>query len=523
MSESQALGQSDTTMESKISWILKQTIFDIEAFATEFNHETEKSLLNDVQELMKNTRISQAARKAMERSLENWQALDRGMFWHEQSRTVTAKKALSNAQTTIISTADSLIPGTLTLVANAIRREGAHVSNSLPRPTVTLQAPLLQPTSLLQPTFEEGQISTTPVGSPTLSPLRTVGPRPHKTKDNTLVLEDLSTDISASDSPDAAPSARSLTPESTNVEPTSDEPSAISNESEELLEREREDLLQNVDESDHPSCEWKIDGSCAACRFVDYRRACIHALIIHKIKKTDVADIMAIIGVFAPHMPTSRMQEFFSAEQLQAISGPGLELPDINVDDEKVMKAVRLYLKRKGDEAEIPLVGGNKKMRIMLETLPNTSSTTQTQQNMKADRPDIRAMAMDQEIMWGEVTGPIQSRCSAKNLWDTYKLARYGKAFIIAGNDSAPLIQVIDDQGSYMRLYLKTRGMMILEEVGTFVIPTRKEMVPALVATLPTLELLKEHVKKLSDGRKVHQLKRSWGQRDERISKKRLL
>ncbi|KAF9542498.1 hypothetical protein BGW38_009786 [Lunasporangiospora selenospora] len=74
-----------------------------------------------------------------------------------------------------------------------------------------------------------------------------------------------------------------------------------------------------------------------------------------------------------------------------------------------------------------------------------------------------------------------------------------------------------------MRLYLKTRGVMILEEVGTFVIPTRKEMVPALVATLPTLELLKEHMKKLSNDGKVSQLKRSWGHRDDKIQKKRLL
>ncbi|KAG0044519.1 hypothetical protein BGZ83_010258 [Gryganskiella cystojenkinii] len=120
---------------------------------------------------------------------------------------------------------------------------------------------------------------------------------------------------------------------------------------------------------------------------------------------------------------------------------------------------------------------------------------------MKADRPDIRAKALEREIMWGEATGPMQARNSAKNLWDTFKLARYGKAFIIAGYDSAPLVQVIDSQGTYMGLYLKARGVMLLEEVGTFIIPTRKEMMPAFVATLPTLELSVEHVRKLSNGK----------------------
>ncbi|KAI1297533.1 hypothetical protein EDD11_007113 [Mortierella claussenii] len=221
-------------------------------------------------------------------------------------------------------------------------------------------------------------------------------------------------------------------------------------------------------------------------------------------------------------MPTNRMHKFFSAPQLTSILEPRGDLPDLDIDDTKMMKAVRLYLRNKGDEAEVPSVGENKKTRIMLETLPNTDSLTQRQQNLKADRPDIRAKANGQELLWGEVTGPIQAGNNAKNLWDTYKLARYGKAFITAGNDSAPLVQVINDHGTYMRLYLKVRGVMILEEVGTFVIPTRKAMVPALVATLPTLEILKEHMKKMGSG-KSNQLKRSWGHQDVKDVKKRLI
>ncbi|KAI8602512.1 hypothetical protein EDD21DRAFT_371612, partial [Dissophora ornata] len=338
------------------------------------------------------------------------------------------------------------------------------------------------------------------------------------------------------------------------------EPSNTSAESEQLLDREREELLRSVDESSHPCCDWKIDDVCIACIFAEYQRSCIEALSAREIKKTDIADIMAIIGVFAPSMPTSRMHEFFSAQQLKIILGPGAELPDIDVDDAKIQKAVRLYLNNKGDEAEVPMTGGNKKIRIMLETLleylpmktdntvsestftvkyvapiiqayvdsdrvtsdfPNTDSVTQKHQNLKADRPDIRGKAFGQEVLWGEVTGPTQAGNNAKNLWDTYKLARFGKASIIAGKESAPLVQVIDDHGTYMRLYLKVRGVMILEELGEFVIPTRKSLVPALVATLPTLELLKEHLKEASH-EKVSELKRSWGHQDVKGAKKRL-
>ncbi|KAF9081849.1 hypothetical protein BGX27_004745, partial [Mortierella sp. AM989] len=76
----------------------------------------------------------------------------------------------------------------------------------------------------------------------------------------------------------------------------------------------------------------------------------------------------------------------------------------------------------------------------------------------------------------------------AKNLWDTFKLARFGKAFVIDRNDSAPLVQIIGSFGTYMTLYLKVRGVMILEEAGTFVVPTYKAMVPSLL--LPRTKLL---------------------------------
>ncbi|KAF8985367.1 hypothetical protein BGZ46_004707 [Entomortierella lignicola] len=123
-------------MESKLSWILNRTAFDVEAFVKAFDHETKKSTLNDIEELTKNKRLSQATRKAIERDLDIWLALDHGTFWQEQKKTVTAKKELSNTQTALIGTAGSLVPGTLDQVSNAFLKEVTSASNAFPIPVV---------------------------------------------------------------------------------------------------------------------------------------------------------------------------------------------------------------------------------------------------------------------------------------------------------------------------------------------------------------------------------------------------
>ncbi|KAF9358348.1 hypothetical protein BGX26_001937 [Mortierella sp. AD094] len=146
---------------------------------------------------------------------------------------------------------------------------------------------------------------------------------------------------------------------------------------------------------------------------------------------------MAITGVFAPTLPTKRMNEFISQRQLKNALGPKPELPNIEIYDANIMKAIRLYLKDKSGEAEVQSMPGNKKLRIMLESLPNTNSTTQKQQNLGADRPHLRAKLSGHKILRGEIAGPTQTGCRAKDLWDTFKLARFGKAFIVDGNDSA--------------------------------------------------------------------------------------
>ncbi|KAF8923168.1 hypothetical protein BGZ58_003285, partial [Dissophora ornata] len=288
---------------------------------------------------------------------------------------------------------------------------------------------------------------------------------------------------------------------------------------------EREALLSIVEKASHRVCEWIVNGICVACRFQEFQQACIESLVNNEIRKTEVADAMAIIGVFAPSMSTRRMEKAFSKKLLCALAKSAVELPDVDFDDSAMMKAVRLYIKEDKDNAADVLYSlpkKDRKIRLMLETLPNTEPTTQKRQGLKADRPDIRAVAFEKEVCWGEVTGPAQETNTAKNQWDTYRLARFGKAFLDEGHAMAPLIQIIYSNASYLRLSAKTRGLMLLEEVGTFVIPTTTATIPSLFATIPTLLVAKADIQKISDG-DLHGLKRSWGYKDLKNAKTRLI
>ncbi|KAG0221949.1 hypothetical protein BGW41_006288 [Actinomortierella wolfii] len=327
---------------------------------------------------------------------------------------------------------------------------------------------------------------------------------------------------------------------------------------------EREILLRIVEKASHKVCDWVVDGTCIACRFQEFQQACIKSLVNNEIRKTEVADAMAIIGVFAPSMSTRRMQEFFSKKLLLVLAKSTAELPEMDFDDSAMMKAVRLYIKGDKDNAADVLYSlpkKDRKIRLMLETLleylpskpaesisestfvtkyvapiiqafmdndittsdfPNTESTTQKRQGLRADRPDIRVMAFEKEVCWGEVTGPAQETNSAKNQWDIYRLARFGKSFLDEGHGMAPLIQIIYSNASYFRLSVKTRGLMLLEEVGTFVVPTTTATIPSLFATIPTLLIAKADIQSISNG-DLHGLKRSWSYEDLKSAKARLI
>ncbi|KAF9999690.1 hypothetical protein BGZ79_006709 [Entomortierella chlamydospora] len=314
-------------------------------------------------------------------------------------------------------------------------------------------------------------------------------------------------------------------------------------------EQEREVLLQSVEKASHVQCDWIVEDICIACRFQDYQRICIEALVQREISKTEIADVMAVIGVFAPSMPTERMNRVFSNRLLKMITTPTEELPGSDFDNNIITKAVQ---QEEAYELLYSIGKKDRKIRVMLEALmeylprkpnftisestfvvkhvapivqaivdndviesafPNTESTTQKRQGIKADRPDISCKAFGTEICWGEVTGPIQERSEAKNKWDTYRLVRFGKAFLDAGNHMAPLFQVVYTQASYMRLSPKVRGMFLLQEVGSFIVPSTVEMIPSLIATIPTLLAARTDIQRVADG-DVNRLNRSWGYKD---------
>ncbi|KAF8931363.1 hypothetical protein BGZ58_007670 [Dissophora ornata] len=108
-----------------------------------------------------------------------------------------------------------------------------------------------------------------------------------------------------------------------------------------LGDTDREALLSIVERASHRVCEWIMNGTCVACRFQEFQRACIDSLVNNEIRKTEVADVMAIIGVFAPSMSTRRMKEAFSKKLLCALVKSDVELPDVDFDDSAMMKAVR--------------------------------------------------------------------------------------------------------------------------------------------------------------------------------------
>ncbi|KAF9579810.1 hypothetical protein BGW38_003778, partial [Lunasporangiospora selenospora] len=292
-------------------------------------------------------------------------------------------------------------------------------------------------------------------------------------------------------------------------------------------EHERTELLDQIEQASHTVCEVKIDNICVACSFNGYQKSCVEALVEGKIKKSEIADIMAITGVFAPFLPTPRMVEAIGRGILNELVLPMI-LPDPAIDDTAVLKAVRLWINNKQEEASEALRGLNRQTRNMFETLlerlpvkqnrsisestfvvnyvspvfhgilnidprvysihfPNTCSEVQRQQGVKPDRPDITIKARNCEILYGEVTGLTHEHNTWKNNWDLYRLARFGKALLNDGFEVAPLVQVVYSNATYMRLTVRARGMYLLQEVESFVIPTTVSMIPALLATLPTL------------------------------------
>ena len=68
---------------------------------------------------------------------------------------------------------------------------------------------------------------------------------------------------------------------------------------------------------------------------------------------------------------------------------------------------------------------------------------TQKPQGIKVDQPDILMKIRGQEAVFWEVTGPTQAGHTAKNAWDLFRLAHFGKAFPDSGNSVAPFLRFV--------------------------------------------------------------------------------
>ncbi|KAG0247349.1 hypothetical protein BG011_001637 [Mortierella polycephala] len=325
--------------------------------------------------------------------------------------------------------------------------------------------------------------------------------------------------------------------------------------------QDRDDLLASVMRSRHNVCEWIVEEKCMSCLFQEYQEMSIEALFAKEIKKVDVADAIATFGVFAPYAPTDRMRSVFGESRLENVA-PIVRLQVEEEYDLCVLKAIRLRMNNQRDEAFEALEGiKDRKIRVMFATLiehlpldkesriaeetfvatyiapillgtlrtnekvsihfPNAVCVTQKDQGMHPDRPDIIAKIGGRELLLGEVTGPCQETYRAKNAWDLYRLARFGKS-LLGDNPFAPLIQIVHTKGTYMRLTIKARGMFLLERVGAFVIPTSVDMLPSLLGTIQTLSAAKDDLAILLE-HKPGSRKRSWDFPDLPITKKLLV
>ncbi|KAF9578962.1 hypothetical protein BGW38_004983, partial [Lunasporangiospora selenospora] len=293
--------------------------------------------------------------------------------------------------------------------------------------------------------------------------------------------------ISSSDCP---PAEKTTTP----PDPSPVETELESTELSGVNENEKADLLANLEQACHNECEWKVNGCCVACLFQNYQKICVQALVENQIKKSEIADIMAITGIFAPFLPTERMIKSIKRSILEELIDE-VTCPEPFLDDAAVVRAVRLWISNKREEASEVLRGLDRKLRIMFETLleqvpmkedrsvseetfvvnyvapilhgvlrtdsrfslhfPNTASEVQKHQGLKPDRPDIVVKVRGREVLYGEVTGLFQGNADWKNKWDLFRLARFGKAFLDEGNDVAPLLQIVYSNGTFLRLTVK--------------------------------------------------------------------
>ncbi|KAF9410065.1 hypothetical protein BGZ76_005568, partial [Entomortierella beljakovae] len=308
-------------------------------------------------------------------------------------------------------------------------------------------------------------------------------------------------------------------------------------ENDDLSEEEVEEFISKITSVEHQDCEaWVQDGVCIPCLVTQYQKAAIAALRQREVKKSNPADYMILMGIFAPFSPTPLMNKIFGTRRLKAIKQSfelELESNTTEINDSCILSAIRLKMNGKEERALDALSAvTNRKLRNMFEQLiinlpkkedppdaeetlitnfispilrallqntedeiithfPNTESKAQKNQGMVPDRPDFKITLGGMESSFGEVTGYQQKTDRSKNGFDLWRLARYGKSVLDEGTPMVPLIQIIYEKGIIYRLVVRARGVMVLAEVGIFTVPMYLNAIATLQTSLPTLEWYK--------------------------------
>ncbi|KAF9132950.1 hypothetical protein BGW39_010941 [Mortierella sp. 14UC] len=184
--------------------------------------------------------------------------------------------------------------------------------------------------------------------------------------------------------------------------------------------------------------------------------------ILHRLNHQDV---LATIGVFAPALPTPLTEEHFTVEMLEHLTAP-VPLPTPKLTTQRLTS---LPLELNNAESEFNLVAKPSSLSSDHPPLQlNRESPVQKEQNVSADRPDFIAKYRNQEILWIGATGHAQQRNLAKNNWELFRLARFGKYSLVCGLPYAPVVQVVHDRAVYYSLSVPIRGIYLTKRIGAF-------------------------------------------------------
>ncbi|KAG0050424.1 hypothetical protein BGZ83_004800 [Gryganskiella cystojenkinii] len=382
--------------------------------------------------------------------------------------------------------------------------------------------------------------STTPVGSPT----RTIQSELPRVEELELPPPAFTSPADVSTTLDASEAVGTVTDPAPTITMEDDESLLVD-------VTEREFLLAQIESIGH-DCEPQGVRQCAT------------ALHQNELQITDVADVVALLGVLVPFKATEWMKSIFQEKILDDLRRSDEEWPDVGFNESIVTSAIRHCMRgQKGRVSELlrPLEENHRRIQLLLETrleylpleevkelsemdftvkyvgpvmeafldskraasrFPNKNCATQKRLGMKPDRPDLSVVVGETEVAFGEITGPSKQKSTWKNNWDFYRTVRYGKAFLDTGRKIAPLFQIIYTRGTYMRLKEATRGMFVLEEVGAFTIPVTVEMITLFMTNIQTLMIAQADIEKIAAG-SLEELKRSWGYKDLGKNKKSLV